>query len=110
MIISDLNYLEAATEEVTGGTRPRRNDIDFSKNLNANISSRVNLAANFSVNSTFNKTTNINAYANVYGNTSTLTFENEAAGYDTNTQGNFAQLTIAGQGSSQAGYFSSAAV
>jgi len=108
MIISDLNYLEVATEEVAGGSWYTPG-FNFNKNLNTNVNTRVNFAANSNVTSTFNKSAYINVYSNVKGNSSSLAFANEAAGPNSNTQGEFSQLAVAGQGSSQDGIFVAAA-
>ncbi len=100
MIISDLNYLEVATDvSVVGGTY----GLSFNKNLNSNTSSTVKFNNNTNVNVTFNKTANINVVSNVKGNSGSFAFDNEAIGYNSNTQTEFQQLVIAGKGSSQAG-------
>lgn len=107
MIISDLNYLEAVSQEteVVGGS----SSFDFYKNVNAYVNTNTNFNSNSSVNDYFNKYANIYVNSNVKGNSSTFAFDNEAQGSDTNTQGVLNQLTVAGRYSGQNGTFVSAA-
>lgn len=107
MIISDLNYLEAVSQEteVIGGT----SRFDFYKNVNANVNTNTNFKANTYVTDYFDKYANINVKSNVKGNSSTFAFDNEAEGYNSNTQGVLNQLTVAGNYSGQNGTFVSAA-
>lgn len=111
MIISDLNYLEITSEEVVGGQffpfPPNR--LDFDKKLNSTVNTNTNFTSNTNVNDVFNKTANINVRSNVTGNSSTFAFDNEAIGFNSNTQGALNQIAIAGQGSSQNGTFVAAA-
>ena len=57
----------------------------------------------------FTKKATIDVKSHVTGNSASLGFDNEAIGKNSNVQGSFSQETIAGQGSSQAGLFVSAA-
>jgi hypothetical protein len=108
MIISDLNYLESATQDVVGGTS-RLDNFRFKKDIDSNIKSNIDFKSNSNVRDFFEKKANIDVKSNVQGNSSSLAFDNEAIGKDSNTQGTFSQLTVAGQGSSQSGTFVSAA-
>jgi hypothetical protein len=98
MIISDLNYLEAANEEVFGG-------FTAMKNITTTVSSTVNFSSNSTITQTFNKDGAINFKSNVSGNSATLLFENEAIGKNTLVEGELTQLVIQGELSSQAGKF-----
>jgi hypothetical protein len=105
MIISELNYLEVVTEaEVVGGSV-----WNFKKNLESNVKTNVSFKSTSEVKDIFVKQAYIDVYSDVYGNSSSLSFDNEAQGYNSNTQGTFSQLTVAGQGSAQSGTFVSAA-
>ncbi len=99
MIISDLNYLEAVTEEILGG------NVVFSKNLNSVVAATDTFNANTNVNDAFTKLANINVASNVKGNSSDFSFDNEALGKNSSTEGTLNQETIAGVGSSQTGTF-----
>ena len=103
MIISDLNYLEAITEEIVGGGY-----FTFDKQLSSTILSNQTFNSTTTVNDIFNKQANIAVTSNVTGNSSTLTYDNEAIGPNSNTQAVVNQETIAGGGSSQNGSFVSA--
>lgn len=106
MIISDLNYLEAVSQEteVIGGS----SYFDFYKNVNANVNTKTNFNSNSYVTDYFDKKANIDVNSKVKGNSSTFAFDNEAQGYDTNTQGTLNQLTVAKNYSGQNGIFVSA--
>lgn len=106
MIISDLNYLEVATEAtVIGGNH----NVSFNKNLVSNVASNTNFNNNTNINENFNKNANININSNVRGNSASLAFSNEAVGNNTNAQGAFSQLVVGGKVSSQEGLFVAAA-
>ena len=103
MIISDLNYLEAVTEEIVGG------NLYFSKNITSAVASATDFNARNNVTDTFQKLATINVASNVKGNSSDFSFDNEAVGQNSSTEGTLNQITIAGVGSSQNGTFTSAA-
>lgn len=105
MIISDLNYLEITTQEVFGGQ-----NIAFGKVLNSTSSNTANFNSASNINEVFTKNATINVATTVRGNSATLFFDNEAVGRNTNVQGAFSQLAVAGSLSSQAGNFVAAAV
>lgn len=107
MIISDLNYLEVVEDsaDVTGGT----GGLSFNKNLSSNVKTNNNFNSNTNIQDIFKKYADIKVESKVKGNSSSLAFANEAVGYNSNTQGAFSQLSIAGKGSSQEGLFVSAA-
>jgi hypothetical protein len=109
MIISDLNYLEAVSQEteVVGGSYYSPG-FNFYKNVSAYVNTNTNFNSNSYVNDYFNKYANINVNSNVNGNSSTIAFDNEAQGPDTNTQAVLNQLTVAGQYSGQNGTLVSA--
>ena len=90
---------------VTAGAR----NFDFSKQLNSKSDNTVNFDALTNIKDTFSKKANIDVKSHVIGNSASLGFDNEAIGKNSNTQGSFSQLTVAGQGSSQSGLFVSAA-
>lgn len=104
MIISDLNYLEAVTESVIGG-----NNVDFSKKLSSVVDTKLVFNSASKVDDVFNKKANIAVNSNVKGNSSDFTFDNEALGPNSSTEGTFNQEVIAGVGSSQNGSFVAAA-
>jgi hypothetical protein len=90
---------------VTAGAR----NFDFSKQLSSKSDNTVNFDALTNIKDTFSKKANIDVKSHVIGNSASLGFDNEAIGKNSNTQGSFSQLTVAGQGSSQSGLFVSAA-
>jgi len=85
------------------------NSFDFTKNLSSTSSNNVNFTGKSNINDTFTKKANIDVKSHVIGNSSSLAFDNEAIGKNSNVQGSFSQQTVAGQGSSQSGLFVSAA-
>jgi hypothetical protein len=109
MIISDLNYLEATEGSAVVGGSFYSPGFNFNKNVNAYVNTNTNFNSNTNVNDYFNKYANIYVNSNVTGNSSTFAFDNEAQGYDTNTQGALNQLAVAGQYSGQNGVFVAAA-
>jgi hypothetical protein len=111
MIISDLNYLEAVSQEteVIGGSYYYTPGYNFYKNVSANVSTNTTFNSNTNINDVFNKNANINVRSNVTGNSSTFALDNEAQGYNSNTQGALNQLAVAGQYSGQNGVFVAAA-
>jgi hypothetical protein len=104
MIISDLNYLEAANEEIFGGMAPKPG-FTATKTVTTTVSSTVNFNSTSVITQNFNKDGAINFKSNVSGNSATLLFENEAIGSNTLVEGELTQLVIHGQLSSQAGKF-----
>ncbi len=108
MIISDLTYMETASDEVFGA------GVYFDKYINSNINTKLNFNANSDIKSRFDKKARIDVDSYVRGNSSTFAFDNEAAGFATNTQGELNQLAVAGSYystgvSSQNGLFVAAA-
>jgi hypothetical protein len=97
---------DAQLDSVTAGTG---SNLDFSKYLNSTSNNNVNFTADSHINDTFYKAALIQVYSQVYGNSASLGFDNEAAGHNSNVQGTFSQIAIAGQGSSQSGLFVAAA-
>ena len=83
--------------------------FDFTKNLSSTSNNNVNFTGNSNIYDNFTKKANIDVKAYVKGNSASLAFDNEAIGKNSNVQGSFSQQTVAGQGSSQAGLFVSAA-
>ncbi|MEB3356496.1 MAG: hypothetical protein VKK04_07195 [Synechococcales bacterium] len=78
MIISDLNYLEAANEEILGGGRRKRGDI------NADIKVKKEVKIFVDVFETYDKA--IFGFVNVHGNLATAEAGADATGYDTFTE------------------------
>ncbi|WP_214560760.1 hypothetical protein [Planktothrix agardhii] len=103
MIISDLNYLEDATQDVVGGTgiiifcppppprplptAPGTFNNSFSITGLNSLSSSTNLGANYAVTSS------------VTGTSGSLAGDNNAYGTATNVQTNFSQVVIGGYSS-----------
>jgi hypothetical protein len=87
----------------------RNNDFNFTKNLTSTSNNNVNFRANSQVLDAFEKLALIDVQSHVTGTSASLGFDNEAIGKNSNVQGTFSQQTVAGQGSSQAGLFVSAA-
>ena len=83
--------------------------LDFSKRLDSKSNNTVNFDGQTNITDNFSKKANIDVKSHVTGNSASLGFDNEAIGKNSNTQGSFSQLTVAGQGSSQSGLFVSAA-
>jgi len=87
----------------------KNNDFNFTKNLTSTSNNNVNFNANSQVMDAFEKLALIDVQSHVKGTSASLGFDNEAIGNNSNVQGTFSQQTVAGQGSSQAGLFVSAA-
>jgi hypothetical protein len=83
--------------------------FDFSKRLDSKSNNTVNFDGQTNITDNFSKKANIDVKSHVIGNSASLGFDNEAIGKNSNAQGSFSQLTVAGQGSSQSGLFVSAA-
>jgi len=83
--------------------------FDFSKRLDSKSNNTVNFDGQTNITDNFSKKANIDVKSHVTGNSASLGFDNEAIGKNSNTQGSFSQLTVAGQGSGQSGLFVSAA-
>jgi hypothetical protein len=98
MIISDLNYLEVATEEVFGSS-----GYVYTKNVNATFNNNANIKISSDVTDTLKKTATYDVKSTVIGNSGSIAFDNEAIGKNTNTQSAFSQLVVAGQSSNQSG-------
>ena len=104
MIISDLNYLEDANQEIVGGTFFPDPGYTFVKNVSAVDTSVASITVTSNVVDILNKTANYSASANVVNNSASLAFTNEAIGANTNTQGSLSQLVTTGS-SNQSGIF-----
>src|ERR1700757_482156 len=102
-----VRLTNAQMDVVTAGSSSK--SFDFTKNLKSTSSNNVNFTANSKVTDDFTKKATIDVKSHVTGNSASLGFDNEAIGKNSNVQGSFSQETIAGQGSSQAGLFVSAA-
>jgi len=87
----------------------KNNDFNFTKNLTSTSNNNVNFNANSQVMDAFEKLALIDVQSHVKGTSASLGFDNEAIGKNSNVHGTFSQQTVAGQGSSQAGLFVSAA-
>ena len=109
MIISDLNYLEAVSQEIEIVGGGYLDSFKFKKDLDTKIKSDIDFNFDSNIKADFNKKANIKVDSNVKGNSSTFAFENEAVGKDSNTQGELNQIAVAGKGSSQSGLFVAAA-
>ena len=81
----------------------------FTKNLSSVSNNTVNFSGSSEIYDSFQKRALIDVRSHVIGNSASLAFDNEAVGKNSNVQGSFSQQTVAGQGSSQAGLFVSAA-
>jgi len=106
MIISDLTYMEAATDEVVGAGSSH---FGFNKDIYQNIYTNLTFNAKSNIKSKFKKKARIDVKSRVKGNSSTFAFDNEAVGPNSNTQGELNQLAVAYGGSSQNGLFVAAA-
>ena len=91
---------------VTAGATP---GLDFTKHLKSTSDNNVKFKGYSDISHEYNKQAYIDVNSRVKGNSATLDFDNEAVGKNSNVQGTLSQITIAGQGSSQAGSFVSAA-
>jgi hypothetical protein len=89
-----------------GGVTP---SLDFSKQINSTSNNNVNFNAYSDIQHNYMKQAYIDVFSKVKGNSSTLDFDNEAIGKNSNVQGTLSQISVAGQGSSQTGSFVSAA-
>jgi hypothetical protein len=83
--------------------------LDFTKHINSMSDNNVKFKGYSDISHEYNKEAYIDVYSRVKGNSATLDFDNEAVGKNSNVQGTLSQISIAGQGSSQAGSFVSAA-
>ncbi|MGH8000100.1 MAG: hypothetical protein ACREPR_11865 [Brasilonema sp.] len=104
MIISDLNYLEAAQETVVGGT-----SFNFSKNINAKVNTDASTSFDSDTTVSYYKNALVKAKSDVSGNLASVTFSNEAYGKNTDTEVSVTQVVVEGYGSSQEGTISAAA-
>jgi hypothetical protein len=94
-------------DRVTAGAAS--GSFDFSKNLSSTTDNNVNFTGNSQIIDLFAKKAFIAVESKVKGNSASLAFDNEAVGKNSNVQGSFSQISVAGQGSSQSGLFVSAA-
>jgi len=112
MIISDLNYLEVATEVVEGGILcllcPP--PAPTNKNFVGSVSATANLTVNSNVTSNFTKTATVTSNVNVTGTTAQFAFSNEAFGSKSIVQVDYIGIANAGQYSSQEGVVVAAAL
>jgi hypothetical protein len=90
-----------------GGIAPQ--SFEFEKQIDSQSNNQVNFAAQSDVKDIFQKYADIKVKSHVTGNSASLGFDNEAVGRNSNVQGTFSQISVAGQGSSQTGLFVSAA-
>jgi hypothetical protein len=100
-----LTLTDAQMDAVTAGT----NDLSFSKSISSNSRNNVAFTGTSQVLDLFQKEAFIDVFSHVKGNSASLGFDNEAVGKNSNVQGTFSQIAIAGQGSSQSGLFVAAA-
>jgi len=103
-----VRLTNAQMDAVTAGASSSKS-FDFTKSLKSTSDNNVNFSGKTKITDDFTKTADINIKSNVKGNSASLAFDNEAVGKNSNTQGSFSQLSVAGQGSSQSGLFVSAA-
>jgi hypothetical protein len=101
MIISDINYLEDANQEIVGG-------YGFTK-MNAMKINMVNLTGDSTIIDKFTMPATISIDSNLSGNSSSFTFKNEALGPNTNTQYSLSQEVVPGQRSNLLGFLFAAA-
>jgi hypothetical protein len=107
MIISDLNYLEDANQEIVGGFSfcpPPPPTYSFTKTVSATDTAVFSITGTSVINDTLTKTANYTANATVTGNSASLAFTNEGIGTNTNVQGSLSQLVTTGS-SNQSGIF-----
>jgi hypothetical protein len=91
MNISDLNYLEAVEVNVVGGTRTEvKKDIDLNVDFDLDIDIDIDFKKNFDAN------IYINSDVDVKDNSTTLTFDAEAIGYDSVVEVDLVVLTTDG--------------
>ena len=108
MIISDLNVLEAVEgSAIVGGMFTP--GFTYKKDVKVNENTNLDFTSDSKVTDIFKKVATYNIDSKVKGNSSSFVFNNEAQGKNTNTQGTFNQLTVAGEYSGQYGTFVSAA-
>ncbi len=92
MIISELTYLEDATQEIFGGTKKK--DFMFDKYVNSEVKNSFDYDGNVDIDVNFNKDSSIYSAADIKGNIATLSFDIEAVGKDTDTEAAFSVLTV----------------
>jgi hypothetical protein len=97
----------AQMDGVTAGSSSK--SFDFTKNLKSTSTNNVNFTGNSDITDSYSKSADYKIKAYVKGNSADFSFDNQAVGKNTNTQGWLSQETVAGQGSSQSGSFSSVA-
>jgi hypothetical protein len=95
-------------DKVTAGAAHNSN-FEFSKDIDSSSSNNVAFTGQSKVLDVFLKKAQIDVDSHVKGNSASLGFDNEAIGKNSNVQGTFSQISVAGQGSSQSGLFVSAA-
>jgi|SRR5215472_3933025 len=96
-------------DKVTAGAMQPSHQFDFSKQIDSQSNNQVQFQAQSDVQDFLKKYADINVKSHVTGNSAALGFDNEATGKNSNVQGTFSQLAVAGQGSSQTGLFIAAA-
>jgi hypothetical protein len=96
-------------DRVTAGAAGPSQSFEFEKQIDSQSNNQVNFQAKSQVFDVFKKFADINVKSHVTGNSASLGFDNEAVGPNSNVQGTFSQISVAGQGSSQTGLFVSAA-
>lgn len=105
MIISDLNYLEDANQEIVGGLffcPPPSPGYTFTKTVSATDTAVFSITGTSTITDTLTKTANYTSNVTVSGNSGSIAFTNEAIGGATNTQSSFSQLVTDGS-SNQSG-------
>ena len=95
MIISDLNYLEAANEEIFGG-------FGFNKNVSSTVNNEFNFNSVIDIDKTKNVDVDVNADIDIEGNLAELTFDAEAVGKNTLVEVEASVLAVEDQLSSVA--------
>ncbi|MUG99613.1 hypothetical protein F7734_47980 [Scytonema sp. UIC 10036] len=99
MIISDLQFIQAANEvAVVGGGR-----FDYKKDLDIKVDSNVDLDFDSNTDIKFDKYTNIKSDVDLDGNSATFVFDAEAIGSDTDSEVVISALAVEGKLSSLAG-------
>jgi hypothetical protein len=104
-----LTLADNQMDKVTAGAADTNNNFNFSKDLSSQSDNQVNFSGNSKITDLFAKKASIAVDSHVKGNSASLAFDNEAVGKNSNVQGSFSQISVAGQGSSQSGLFVSAA-
>ena len=100
MIISDLDYLAAANENLVGGT-----GNGFKKNLDVNVDTNIDFNYDSDIDAKFDKDIYLDSDLKLDGNFASFAFDNEAVGPYTVAEGEMTQISIYGKYSGQSGLF-----